>query len=664
MKPALLVHLVFHPDSEASRELSREIHHALNGDPVVPGLRVPTSFCPTIDGDPPSGLGLDQAERSFVVVLADAKLDIEEDWCSFVADVWSSCQETAHRCVPIQLGETAWPLDDRLSGTNFVRAFAEPEESRTDFVVRRIVIELCRFLHGDDAGETDTAGAPTTVFLSHTKMDLANEPFVVEAIKQKLGPDQPIKTWFDSGDIAGGSEFERKIAAGVQDSSLLCVLTDNYASREWCRREVLLAKRNNRPIVVVDALSSHEVRSFPYMGNLPVLRWTGDPQAAIDLVLKETLRDLYARVVLRRHEVPGDVVYTRPPELLDAVGQPPGTTILYPDPPLGIEESETLALAGIQIATPVQRVSHGQGLNGLRVALSMSESDDLSRFGFDGLHLSSTMLELARHLLIEGATLVYGGHLGDAGYTQQLTELVHAHNALPGVDPVDRLENFVGWPLPLSDDLRSRYKRVAKLVPVPRPADVGEDLHPDFVEEPVEFFAAGVSPVHRYAWARGMTAMREAETATVVVRVALGGTIGPTTKRLPDGTSELSWYMSRIPGVLEEVMISARAEQPVFLLGAFGGVPALVMDIIEGRDRPDATWDFHQGAPGASEMRDLYEARGQEWWDYPDMIAFLQERGLEGLNPLLSTDEHRELFHARQPEAMLEILMEGLGRVL
>ena len=77
----------------------------------------------------------------------------------------------------------------------------------------------------------------------------------------------------DSGDIPAGSRFAEEIEEGVEDSSLLCVLTDNYSTREWCRKEIILAKQHQRPVVVIAAFNRQEVRSFPYLGNLPVLRW-------------------------------------------------------------------------------------------------------------------------------------------------------------------------------------------------------------------------------------------------------------------------------------------------------------------------------------------------------------------------------------------------------
>ena len=71
-KEPLLVHLLFHPESVSARELARYIHRQLNGDLMVPGLRVPTVFCSTRDdGAPRARLRFNFAERNFVVVLAD-----------------------------------------------------------------------------------------------------------------------------------------------------------------------------------------------------------------------------------------------------------------------------------------------------------------------------------------------------------------------------------------------------------------------------------------------------------------------------------------------------------------------------------------------------------------------------------------------------------------
>jgi len=87
-KTPLLVHLVFHPESTSARALAKHIHVALNVDPVVQGLRIPTLFCRENNAHlPPADQQLDQAEHSFVVPLADTDMNLAEEWCEFIATV-------------------------------------------------------------------------------------------------------------------------------------------------------------------------------------------------------------------------------------------------------------------------------------------------------------------------------------------------------------------------------------------------------------------------------------------------------------------------------------------------------------------------------------------------------------------------------------------------
>jgi hypothetical protein len=658
-KISLLCHIVFHPDSDEARKLAQRIHSALNDDAAVPGLRIPTVFCAE-DGkyQPPPSQNLDEAERSFVIILADDEMNADDEWCAFAADLWWQCNKSRHQCLPIQLAADAWPLHERLENVNFVRAFFMRKETIEPYIVRRIIIELSRYLHGDSLGEE----APTRLFISHTKMDLDKPPQVVKYLIEYLNLTQPIKTWFDSGDIAGGSVFADQISKGIEDASLLCVLTDNYASREWCKKEILLAKAEQRPAVVIDALGNQEIRSFPYIGNLPVIRWNGNVEPAIDLLLKETLRHLYDGINLAHWAQPGDALFTRAPELVTVAGIDPDSMVLYPDPPLGMEEINTLNKIGVKVTTPLERIATKKTLQHKKVAMSMSESTDIRRFGFNNIHLEASMLELARYLLLKGATLVYGGHLGSEGYTAKLAELVRAHNQLTGVEPVERIENYIGWPLPFDRKLKSKYKTVTKLIRVDRPDDINESLDPKLVANP-EFFPGDDSAIHRYAWARGMTAMRDAETQQVCARIVLGGTFGPTEKKQADGAIKEKWYFGRIPGVLEESLLSIKANQPVFLIGAFGGVPALLTDILEGRERKEMTWHYQKQAPYAEAMRELYEQRGDEWWDYPEMVQFIKDKGVSGINPLLSEAEHKELFTTRNVLRMVQLIVQGLDRM-
>jgi hypothetical protein len=659
----LLVHIIFHPRSTATREAAIHLHRALNDDPAVPGLRIPTIFAAE-DGTglPPAIHDLDEAERSVVVVLADDNMAVDDDapegrqnWSPFVGDLWEKCQASRHRFLPVQCSEHAWPLDPRLSETRFYRAWAQKDVSRAEWTARAIVVDLCRYLENEQRGDQ----LPMRLFLSHAKGDIGTAPQVFHAIAAHLDATQPVKAWVDSADIEGGSKFTEEIEKGVRDCALLVLATRNYASRPWCRKEILLAKRHQRPLVIVEALEGLDPRSFPYGGNAPRLRWSDDCAArAVDLVLKETLRHLHVRLVLERHGKKDDVLLTTPPELATIVRIPRDGSVLYPDPPLGDEEMEELALLGHRLETPLQRAAAGRPLTGMGVVLSISESGDAERFGVTADHLNAALHEVTRQLLVRGARLHYGGHLGPDGYTTALFGMAAAYSAMSGLPQAERIVNDVGWPLPLKKlppAIRARYKAVAKFERIARPEGVAQLEPQTFVEEPAFPVFAADSPERRYAWARGMTAMREAQTVRAQARVLLGGKTGPTPR----------WYSGRIPGVIEEAWVSLKAGQPIYVIGGFGGAANVVVDLLEGRPRNEFTWDFQRAAPHADDMRALYDARGSAWEDYPAMAARFASAGVAEISARngLSVAGNRELFVCRDVTRIVELLLEGLTSV-
>ena len=82
-----------------------------------------------------------------------------------------------------------------------------------------------------------------------------------------------LDTSFDAINIAAGFSFEEEIDAGIDTAAFALIHTDAYASRVWCQYGVIRAKRHGRPIVVIHAIEEGEARSFPYIGNVPTIRW-------------------------------------------------------------------------------------------------------------------------------------------------------------------------------------------------------------------------------------------------------------------------------------------------------------------------------------------------------------------------------------------------------
>jgi hypothetical protein len=646
----------------------------LNVDPTLPGLSVPTVGVPEAsDQLPPIRYSLDEGERGAIVVLADDYMAADppslppnrSTWGAFAADLRERCADGKHRFIPIQLTPNAFPLDDRLAGVNFLRAHLQPADAVERWIMRGLLIELLRFELGHDRG----VKVPIKVFLSHAKQDIGREPKVFSAILEHLKASQPVDSWIDSGEIETGSSFGEQIEAGVDGSAAVLVLaTEHYSSREWCRREVLFAKEKQKPVVVVEALKGVDIRRFTYLANVPVISWGEDSasaEAAVTLLLKETLRQRLVLKKLATFKEGSDVVLMTPPELLTATRIPKNARILYPDPALGDEEIEPLTHLGYVVETPLQRVGNvSRTLEDWTIALSISESDDFLAFGVTKPQIDAALLELTQQLLVRGASLAYGGHLGEKGYTALLFEFVRCYKARTAVPPIKRICLYYGWPMPLTVQQRAEYARQAQFIVVPRPDGV-EDLEPaTFVAEPTKRFEPD-SPERRYAWARGMTAMRERQTAGTHARVILGGESGPTTTQ-QGGTVAHRWYAGRIPGVLEEAMLTLEAKtKPLYVCGGFGGVAAVLADALVGRVRRELTWDFHRQAPHAQGMRDLYEKRGVAFEDYSEMADKLAAVGTAGLAAKngLTVEENTELFRTRDPYRILTLVLAGLCRL-
>src|SRR3990172_8364586 len=97
------------------------------------------------------------------------------------------------------------------------------------------------------------------------------------------------------------------------------------------------------------------MRSFPYLGNVPVIRWNSekDIPKVINLALLETLRYRYTKLYLKDfstlfHAGRKYEILSCPPELFSLVHMKSllkdSEFIVYPDPPLSYGETQVIDL--------------------------------------------------------------------------------------------------------------------------------------------------------------------------------------------------------------------------------------------------------------------------------------------------------------------------------
>ena len=651
-----MVHLVFHPQCGTSRELANSLSKDINGRTSIFNSRIPTVILPERDdGLPPEKYELNEAEVCAVVFIASDKMVIETRWKEFAFDIWQQCEGSNHRFLPIQMSDNAYPVDKRLDGINFFNPNEDSVEKFKSKTLRWLVIELCRLLKGLERGEK----LPLSIFLSHAKQDLNSKPKVFEELDRHLHSTQPVEKWIDSAKIDAGSNFADAIEKGVMNSLLVVIGTSNYSSRPWCRRELLLAKKHQQPFIIIDALKNEEERCFPYGGNAPRLRWKkGAAEQAVNLLLMEALRHSHTKLRLEAFSHGSEVVLTSPPELITLVPLPKNSVVLYPDPPLGDEEIENFEPLPLTIETPLQRVDKLHRLSGKRIILSLSPSGDSLKYGMQLEDLKPAMLDISIQLLACGAALEYGGHLEENSYTKVLFDMVKAYSQQSGLPTAERIINHVGWPMPLTENDRAKHDGEATFIRGTRPDGV-EELNPTlFVEKPTQFLSVDNSEA-RFAWARGMTKMRETQSVSdnAIARIVLGGPIGDKLQG--------KWYAGRIPGVIEETYLSLKNQQPVLLLGMFGGAAALTIDLLESRKRKEFSWVYQQQAPYSIGMKKIYEEKNIEWVGYEEITEFFSDCGVEYLSQLnkLTAKENRELFKTRDIYRAIELILMSLQRI-
>lgn len=144
--------------------------------------------------------------------------------------------------------------------------------------------------------------------------------------------------------------------------------------------------------------------------------------------------------------------------------------------------------------------------------------------------------------------------------------------------------------------------------------------------------------------------MREQQTTESVARVIVGGRLG----------SLDTPYQGRMPGVLEEALLSIRAKRPIYLVGAFGGCARMVLDALDGIERVELTAEYHQKMLHISSLKESYMERGAKWDEFESIAAELKACGISGLKNGLTVDENRELATSRSAERIVELIIHGL----
>ena len=269
------------------------------------------------------------------------------DECSSVSD--------KRRVYPIAISKSSHNVSEKFSEINFIPV--NENENQNAQIKTPVLHELCRLLmnmkKATDENESTPVSPPVKLFISHSKHDASK--IDAEKFKDFIYSKLQLKAFFDANDIPYGSNFGEAIKKAEKESALVVFQSDSYAEREWCRIEVLEAKKAGCPIVIVNAVQTKEQRAFPYLGNYPSIRFKDENfLQIIDLTLEQVLFNRYTIRFLDeltdQYKIKANRILTTSPELFNFIqlkkdglnGIEEIGLVIYPDPPLGSEEMELL----------------------------------------------------------------------------------------------------------------------------------------------------------------------------------------------------------------------------------------------------------------------------------------------------------------------------------
>jgi hypothetical protein len=680
-KPRLIVRILWNSEFTSGNEFARHIYSRLCRDverPASRGLGIPIyfhfGFTPA-EARLPDSLDLDSAESTVVVALLDTSIRADEGWreCVRAIEAQITGMGKRHLFLPVACEDKVLSVVEK---TNCIRLYKVEPSDMADRLVSALTHELARLLLSkaadvktEDFGTLEKSYAPVKLFLSHSKH--GREGNIIATELRDYGRQHlPVATFYDSNDIAAGYDFDKEIQANVAESAIVVVHSNTYSDRSWCRKEVLIAKRHGCPVLVVNAVTVGEDRLFPYLGNAPVVRWLFDSprrcEVVIDAALREVLRNVYFIEHVRTLKAAGYLADTcveigTAPEMLTygnllkakRCDRGKSSVLLYPDPPLGDEEIEVLEdinPSRLTFTTPTgmavlpDPTKPAVPFKGRLIGLSISNSPNLSELGMSQVHLEDAMVECARQILAQGASLAYGGDLRPSGFTTILFELVRSHNR---AGSKERVHNFLSWPIYLQIDPTIWREYLDEIRPynVPPPADLG-------VNDKV--FIGPDEPAGRYVWARSLTAMRQEMSDKISARVLLGG--------------QVTAFKGKYPGLFEETVLALRAKKPLYLIGGFGGCARAIIDALKGSSPEVFTEAFQAREPFFRGMADHYLADAAAGKtspvDYASELKFLQVTGVTGLNNGLTDGENTILFSSKNLPEIVYLLLKGLSQRL
>ncbi len=126
---------------------------------------------------------------------------------------------------------------------------------------------------------------------------------------------------------------------------------------------------------------------------------------------------------------------------------------------------------------------------------------------------------------------------------------------------------------------------------------------------------------------------------------------------------KVSGYKGKMPGVLEEIIVSLEVQKPVFLLGAFGGIVGDVCSLLLTGKIPETLtedWQIKHNA-GYSELQNLAGSHGHHC-DYEKITDTISQSSIRKLAAQCGLDiqDYQRLMESPFIDECVYLIIKGL----
>ncbi len=627
----------------------------------------------------PTRVPLEGALKNVVVVLVDQGLfELRHEWEHFVRTLVEEARPENDIILPVAIHADAARVAKAFGDINHIVVRNPAKLAEDEFVFQAVYTSVLRLLVDE----------LPSVFLCHAKADGGS---IARKVRRYLYEQSQISCFFDLHDIPHGHKVKKSIEDSIHKSVVLAIWTDKLLDSAWCQFEIIEARRQQCPMLVLDALSTKTPRLFPFLGNMPVVRWKRNPSSVVTAILLELIRAHHLESIF--HSCKDDKrappsFGLHPPDILgsslaaigtqshDGASSTPRRSrelFIYPDPPLKPGELEVLrqTLSNRRFLSLIewQALRAANALNtqwdsatsqrpaplrAMRIGISVSASDTWADMGLISQHQDDLAYNIALQLILLGTKVVWGGDLRPDGFGDQLRWIVQAYQH-PTHAPQDHVAMVAPFSLIPEMALDSRAVKARRAFAEVRLMDC--PVAASALSKPLD----AESAAGRAISAMALSVMRAELAEECHARIILGG--------------GLRKFQGIYPGIAEEAYEAVRNRRPLYVLGGFGGAArAVYAAISNSRSQGVETLvraSRHNGAAADKKVRSAHAAlikasKRPELSFSPEVMAnAFSELGVSGLSERngLSVAENDCLSRSEDVHEILELIVKGLTSI-